>query len=79
MELRKYVDIGYRPAASTCSWSTTRASTTSTARAGDRPYGRQLVADVLNRTETAMSQAHCFLASELALKAAAMATRLVAV
>jgi hypothetical protein len=33
------------------------------------PYGRQLVDDVLNRTETAMTQAHCFLAMELALKA----------
>ncbi|BCX02944.1 MAG: oxidoreductase [Candidatus Roseilinea sp.] len=40
------------------------------------PYGRQLVHDVLNRTETAMSQAHCFLASELALKAQAAAHRL---
>ena len=35
----------------------------------DLPYGRQLVDDVLNRTETAMSQHHCFLATELALKA----------
>ncbi|GAB4023022.1 Gfo/Idh/MocA family protein [Spirosoma koreense] len=33
------------------------------------PYGEQLVNDVLNRTETAMSQEHCFLATELALKA----------
>jgi predicted dehydrogenase len=33
------------------------------------PYGQQLVDDVLNRTETAMTQAHCFLATELALKA----------
>jgi predicted dehydrogenase len=33
------------------------------------PYGRQLVDDVLNRTETAMTQEHCFLATELALKA----------
>ncbi len=33
------------------------------------PYGRQLVDDVLNRTETAMSQAHAFLASELAERA----------
>jgi predicted dehydrogenase len=33
------------------------------------PYGKQLVDDVLNRTETAMSQEHCFLATELALKA----------
>jgi predicted dehydrogenase len=40
------------------------------------PYGQQLVNDVLNRTETAMSQAHCFLACELALKAQAMAIRI---
>lgn len=40
------------------------------------PYGRQLIQDVLNRTETAMSQAHCFLAMELALKAEAQADRL---
>jgi predicted dehydrogenase len=40
------------------------------------PYGQQLVNDVLNRTETAMSQAHCFLACELALKAQLMATRI---
>ncbi len=33
------------------------------------PYGQQLVDDVLNRTETAISQEHCFLATELALKA----------
>lgn len=35
----------------------------------DLPFGRQLVDDVLNRTETAMAQAHCFLATELALLA----------
>ncbi len=33
------------------------------------PFGTLLVDDVLNRTETAMSQTHCFLATELALKA----------
>ena len=33
------------------------------------PFGPLLVDDVLNRTETAMSQKHCFLATELALKA----------
>lgn len=31
------------------------------------PFGPLLVNDVVNRTETAMSQAHCFLATELAL------------
>lgn len=33
------------------------------------PFGQQLVDDILNRTETAMKQAHCFLATELALLA----------
>jgi predicted dehydrogenase len=33
------------------------------------PFGPLLVDDVLNRTQTAMSQKHCFLATELALKA----------
>ncbi len=33
------------------------------------PFGQLLVDDVLNRTETAMPQAHCLLATELALKA----------
>ena len=33
------------------------------------PFGPLFVDDVLNRTETAMSQAHCLLATELALKA----------
>ncbi len=32
-------------------------------------YGQQLVDDIINRTETAMTQEHCFLATELALKA----------
>ncbi|MEO6327998.1 MAG: Gfo/Idh/MocA family oxidoreductase, partial [Ginsengibacter sp.] len=42
----------------------------------DLPYGRQLVDDVLNRTETAMTQEHCFLATELALKAQKNAQKL---
>jgi predicted dehydrogenase len=40
------------------------------------PYGEQLVNDILNRTETAMPQEHCFLAMELALKAQAQAAKL---
>jgi len=40
------------------------------------PYGRQLVDDIINRTETAMTQHHCFLATELALKAQKNAQRI---
>jgi hypothetical protein len=39
------------------------------------PYGTRLVDDVLNRTETAMPQAHTFLAMELALIAEKNAQR----
>jgi predicted dehydrogenase len=40
------------------------------------PYGQQLISDIQNRTETAMTQDHCFLATELALKAQKQALRL---
>lgn len=40
------------------------------------PYGQQLISDIQNRTETAMTQDHCFLATELALKAQKQAQRL---
>jgi predicted dehydrogenase len=40
------------------------------------PYGKLLVDDVINRTETAMTQHHCFLATELALKAQKNAQKL---
>ncbi|MGI9431336.1 MAG: Gfo/Idh/MocA family protein [Myxococcota bacterium] len=40
------------------------------------PFAPRLVADIRDRTETAMPQAHCFLASELALRAQAQADRI---
>jgi predicted dehydrogenase len=40
------------------------------------PFAAQLIVDIQERSETAMSQAHCFLASELALKAELMAVEL---
>jgi len=40
------------------------------------PFGEQFLNDVRSRTETAMTHAHCFLASELALRAQAQARRL---
>jgi predicted dehydrogenase len=39
-------------------------------------YGEQLVQDILNRTETAMTQEHCFLATEITLKAQKNAQKL---
>jgi predicted dehydrogenase len=37
--------------------------------AGPLPFGRQFVADVVNRTHTAQDQAQCLLAAELSIKA----------
>jgi len=39
-------------------------------------YGHQLVDDILNRTETAMSQEHCFRAAELAIMAQQQAKKI---
>ena len=40
------------------------------------PYGPAFVQDILNRTESAMTQEHCFLATELALRAEKDAVRI---
>ena len=40
------------------------------------PFGQLFVDDVINRTETAMTQDHCFLATELALKAQKFAKKI---
>ena len=64
------------PAPTTCSWSTAKAPATSTAARRPLPYYERLIADVFERTETAMPQAHCFKVCELAVRAQAKATRL---
>ncbi len=76
IELRKYVDIAGRPGASHLFLVDGKGARHVDASGGDLPYGRQLVADILERTETAMPQAHCFLACRLALEAQAKAVRL---
>jgi predicted dehydrogenase len=73
IEARKYVDIGGRPGANHLFLVDQKGVQRIDASNTPLPYGPQLVDDVLNRTETAMTQAHCFLATELALKAQAQA------
>ena len=74
IEARKYVDIGGRPGANHLFMTDAKGVTRIDCTDVDLPYGRQLVDDVLNRTETAMSQAHCFMATELAITAQRNAT-----
>jgi hypothetical protein len=76
IEIRKNIDIAGRPGGShlfLVDQKETRYIDCSTQRL---PYGEQLVSDVLNRTETAMPQQHCFLATELVLKAQQQTQRL---
>lgn len=76
MEIRKNVDIAGRPGGSHLFLVDHKETRHIDCSAVPLPYGEQLVSDVVNRTETAMSQAHCFLASELVLKAQHQAQRL---
>lgn len=74
IELRKYIDIGGRPGGDHLFLVDGKGTQHMDCQAEALPYGPRLVDDILNRTETAMTQAHCFLATELALKAEAMAS-----
>jgi predicted dehydrogenase len=73
MELRKYVDIAGRPGTDHLFLVDNKATSYIDCRDAGLPYYPNLVEDVFDRTETAMTQAHCFKVMELALRAEAMA------
>ena len=75
MEIRKNIDIAGRPGGSHLFLVDKKETRYIDCQKVPLPYGEQLVQDILNRTETAMPQAHCFLATELVLKAQAQAQR----
>ena len=77
IELRKYIDIAGRPGANHLFLVDHKGTRYVDCNDVALPFGRQFLADVVDRTETAMTQAHCFLACELALTAQARAVRLV--
>jgi len=76
IEVRKNVDIAGRPGESHLFLVDQKQTRYIDCSKVPLSYGEQLVNDVLNRTETAMTQAHCFLATELVLKAQQQAQRL---
>ena len=76
IELRKYIDIAGRAAGDHLFIVDKKSTRHVDCSATKIVYGEQLRDDVLNRTETAMKQSHCFYATELALTAQAKATRL---
>jgi predicted dehydrogenase len=76
IEVRKNIDIAGRPGGSHLFLVNGKDTQYIDCSNVELPYGRQLVDDILNRTETAMTQHHCFLATELALKAQKNAQKL---
>jgi predicted dehydrogenase len=76
IEVRKNVDIAGRPGESHLFIVDQKSTRYVDCASVDLSYGRLLVDDVLNRTETAMPQAHCYLSTELVLKAQQQAQRL---
>jgi len=76
LEIRKNCDIAGRPGGNHLFLVDQKGIQYLDCKDVPLPYGPQLVSDVLNRTETAMSQAHSFLAAELSLRAQAQAQRL---
>ncbi|NLR99331.1 Gfo/Idh/MocA family oxidoreductase [Rhizobium sp. P38BS-XIX] len=73
IELRKYIDVAGRPGTDHLFLTDRKGMQHVDCTGFDLPYGRQLAADIRDRTETAMGQEHCFKAMELALKAQALA------
>ncbi|MFK0164779.1 Gfo/Idh/MocA family protein [Rhizobium sp. NPDC090279] len=73
IELRKYIDVAGRPGTDHLFLTDSKGMQHIDCTGFDLPYGRQLAADIRDRTETAMGQDHCFKAMELALKAQALA------
>ena len=67
IEMRKYIDIAGRKGGNHLFLVNQKETKYFDCSAVYMPYGEQLVSDVVNRTETAMTQDHCFLATELAL------------
>jgi predicted dehydrogenase len=69
IEIRKNVDIAGRPGGSHLFISDKETTRYIETRDVELPYGGLIVDDILNRTETAMTQAHCLLATQLVLEA----------
>lgn len=76
IELRKYCDLAGRPGGNHLFLVDQAGVHYLDCNGVELPYGRQLVSDIVNRSETAMPQAHCFLVSELTLQAQAQAHRM---
>jgi predicted dehydrogenase len=76
IEVRKNIDIASRPGSDHLFLVDQKGTQYIDCKQVELPFGRQLLDDIRNRTETAIPQAHVFRAMELALQAQAKASRL---
>src|SRR5215212_4864229 len=76
IEVRKNCDIAGRPGSNHLFLVDGKETRYIDCTGVEPPYGRLLLDDIRNRTEEAMTQAHSFLASELALRAQAQAQKM---
>ena len=76
IEIRKNVDIAGRTGGNHLFLVNQKETQYIDCRDVELTYGRQLVDDIINRTETAMTQEHCFFATELTLMAQKNATKI---
>jgi predicted dehydrogenase len=76
LEVRKNIDIAGRNLGSHLFHVDQKGTRYTDCQDVPLPYGEQLINDVLDRTDTAMNQEHCFYAMELALKAEKQAQRI---
>lgn len=76
IEIRKNIDIGGRTGGNHLFLVDQKETRYIDCTQETLPYGEQLIQDILNRTETAMSQDHCFLATELALQSQQQAQKM---
>jgi predicted dehydrogenase len=74
MEIRKNIDIGGRKGGDHLFLVDKKGTRYIESSDVELTYGRLLIDDILNRTQTAMTQEHCFLAAELAILAQEKAT-----
>ena len=73
LELRKTIDIAGRPKGNHLLLVDDTGTRYIESDTTPLSFGPNLIADIRHRTETAMTQAHCFLAMQLALEAQAQA------
>jgi predicted dehydrogenase len=77
IEIRKYTDVAVSKQGNNLFLVDGKRARYIDCNKGPLPFGRQFVADIVNRTHTAQDQAQCLLAAELSIRAQQIAKRVI--